>query len=77
MDESGTVVLVTKGKMLVTRQTIEEPSGNVLVTITHKLLTLMPTYEIHEGDVNGPITAIIKQQLQPRHVPRRAEHKHK
>jgi uncharacterized protein YxjI len=63
MDESGTVVLVTKGKMLVTRQTIEEPNGNVLVTITHKVLSLMPTYEIHDGDVNGPITVIIKQNF--------------
>jgi uncharacterized protein YxjI len=62
-DDKGNTVLVTKGKALVARQTIETPSGGVLCTITHKILSLMPMYEIHEGGADGQVIGIVKQNF--------------
>jgi uncharacterized protein YxjI len=62
-DQSGNLVMLTKAKVLVQRQTLETPDGHVVATVTHKPLSMMPTYEIHEGDEKGPITAIIKQKF--------------
>jgi uncharacterized protein YxjI len=62
-DDSGKTVLLTNAKLLVTRETLETPDGRVLGTVTHKVLSLLPTYELHEGGVDGPVTGIIKQQL--------------
>ena len=60
-DDSGNVVILTKAKVLVTRQTLETPDGKVLCTITHKTLSITPAYEVHDGDDKGKVTAVIKQ----------------
>lgn len=61
-DDKGNIVLITKANPMVKRQTIETPDGKVLCTVSHKIISAMPTYELHDGDVNGNIIGIIKQE---------------
>ncbi len=63
MDKDGNKVLQTRGKVMVQRQTLETPDGKVLSTVTHKIFSMMPCYQIHEGDQNGPVMGVVQEKL--------------
>ncbi len=62
-DEKGNIMLQTKSKLMVTQQNLQTPDGHVLCAVTHKMLSLMPTYQIHDGGVDGPVSAIVKENF--------------
>ncbi len=62
LDTTGKVVLLTKSKVFVDRQVVETVDGKVVCTVTHKVLSVFQVYEIHDGDKDGRVTAVIKMQ---------------
>lgn len=63
-DDKGNIVMKSQGKVMVTDQALETVGGKLLGTITHKMVSLGPTYELHEGGAKDKIVGSIKIPVQ-------------
>lgn len=63
-DESGNIVMRSHGKVFVSEQSLETAEGTLLGTVTHKMISFGPTYELHEGGPKDKIIGSIKIPVQ-------------
>lgn len=65
MDERGNKIGKMHRKVLAIRHTIElqELTGQTTATINRKIIAIKPTYDIHDGDAEGPLIGRMSKTL--------------
>jgi uncharacterized protein YxjI len=63
-DDDGNIIMSSQGRTLVTDQSLQTSDGKLLGTVTHKIISMAPTYELHQGGPKDNVIGTIKIPVQ-------------